>query len=158
MCPLPLQRQLIMNREMSSSIDFGRLPDFVHIEYHNQSQNPKILVVVASKNVSEQLHESEKDTLVAWKVLATQTKIIFRYPQATEVGATYKFAHAHEIVMSGPFKADPGSHWRITQESMHEAPLLLEGELVSDALHKDSMQPILSGLVKNPHFSVQKWR
>lgn len=100
-----------------------RLPENLQIEYRNQSRDPKTTVVVATRNVSAQ--GEDEDKLVAWKVLATQTKIFFQYPRATEVGAFYTYDH--EVITCGPFKAPPGSTWKIMQDSVHEAPLLLEG-------------------------------
>lgn len=108
--------------DMSFS-EIDGFPEYVPIEYRNESKDPKVVVVVASKNVSPQDSDGEK--LVAWKILATQTKIFFSYPKATQVGCFYK--HDHEIIVSGPFLADPGSSWKISQDSRYEAPLLLEG-------------------------------
>ena len=110
-----------------TEIDGSLLPEHVPIEYRNQSGDPKIVVVVASRNVSRQ--DSNKDKLVAWKILATQTKIFFSYPKTTQVGSFYK--HDHEIIMSGPFSAELGSSWTITQDNIHEAPLLLEGQYIT---------------------------
>ncbi len=109
---------------MSSTFTDG-LPHYVDIEYRNETEDPQILVVVASRNVSEQ--NADTDQLVAWKLLATQTRIFFRYPRATGVGAFFMHDHGHELVMSGPFPADPGSGWTITQDSIHDAPILEEG-------------------------------
>lgn len=108
----------------NSRSDGDGLPHSVRIEYRNQTDDPKVVVVVASRNVSEQ-DADRKDHLVAWKLLATQTRIFFRYPKLTSVGAFFNYDH--EIVMSGPFPADPGCYWRISQDTHRSAPVLLEG-------------------------------
>ncbi len=89
----------------------------------NKTDDPNVVVVVTARNVSDQ--DSDQDKLVAWKILVTQTSVSFKYPKVTGVGAF--FMRDEDVITSGPFPAEPGSHWKITQENMKGAPTLEEG-------------------------------
>ena len=62
---------------------------------------------------------------VAWYVINTQTSAEFVYPDQSQVGAKYEVNGVTN--MSGPFNANPGSSWTITQEDANSAAILAEG-------------------------------
>lgn len=105
-------------------IDLEEEPICHRIEYCNKSEDPQVSVVVATKNLSDQPSTAE-EKLVAWKILKTQARVYFRYPMKTQVGAYYK--HDHEMIMCGPYHAEDGSAWKIKQNSVDDAPELVEG-------------------------------
>ncbi len=96
----------------------------IALQLQNETKDPNIMVVVTAKNVSEQ--EKDQDQLVAWKVLTTQSIVFFSYPKSTKVSASFK--RDDEVIMSGPFPAEPGSQWKITQENIKGAPILEKGK------------------------------
>ena len=95
------------------------------IEYCNKTDDPQVMVVVAARNLSDLDSPPESAALVAWKILEAQSRVFFRYPLKTQVGAFYEVDH--EVIMCGPFHASEGTAWKVVQESPHSAPELTEG-------------------------------
>ena len=62
---------------------------------------------------------------VAWYVIDTQSSAGFTYPGKSQVGAKYEVDHV--TYMSGPYEANPGSSWTITQVDSNSAAILAEG-------------------------------
>ena len=51
---------------------------------------------------------------LAWYVIDTKSSAEFTYPGKSQVGAKYEVDGV--TYMSGPYEANPGSSWTITQE------------------------------------------
>ncbi len=97
------------------------MDDSIKIIFLNGTNDPNVVVVVTARNASD----PDKDKLVAWKILVTQTSVSFEYPKETDVGAF--FTRDEDVITSGPFPAEPGSHWKITQENEKGASTLNKG-------------------------------
>lgn len=92
----------------------------IKIKYVNATRELNHQVVIFAKGQSMISRH-----FVAWKVMKTETCEEFYYPMTAEVAAMYE--HEDLSVMCGPFKADEGSMWHISQEDMASPPSLVEG-------------------------------
>ncbi len=81
------------------------------------TNDPNVMVVATSRNASD----PDKDKLVAWKILVTQTSFLSNTPKRL------MFTRVEDVITSGPYPAEPGSYWKITQENMKGAPTLKKG-------------------------------
>ncbi len=103
----------------------------INIKYSNKTSHTDFEVMVFTKNYSTR---SPKTYYVAWQVLRGQTAVYFKYPLDTlEVGATYQESGLR--IVSGPFHADVGSSWRITQPKPTDTALLLPSKLKFKVTH-----------------------
>lgn len=96
----------------------------IRIKYVNNTRQTDFQVLVFSKNFS-----TDNPTgiyFAAWEVLRTQSSVTFEYPIRCEVGVSYE--DGGKLVVSGPFHADLGSTWDITQELPTDVAVLSEGE------------------------------
>ena len=84
----------------------------IPIKYINATTRTDFDVVVFTKNFSV---NTPKAYYCAWQVLKTQTNAHFVYPVDVAVGATYTSGGQQIII--GPYEAEPGSTWEISQES-----------------------------------------
>ena len=102
--------QLLQNSIMTSTIN---------VKYVNNTGNTDFEVMVFTKNYSTR---TPKTYYVAWHVLRGQTSVTFQYPVHLAVGSTYQ-EHGLKII-SGPFGAELGSSWRITQPKSNSTAVL----------------------------------
>ena len=83
----------------------------IKIRYINATSEVDFAVVVFTKNFTVSTPEAFYS---AWQVLKGQTSVDFVYPISTSVGVTYE--ENGQIITSGPFPAELGTTWEITQE------------------------------------------
>ena len=95
----------------------------IDIKYVNNTGKTDFDVMVFTKNYSTR---TPNIYYVAWQILRGQTSVYFSYPLDTvQVGASY---HQHgQIINSGPFHADIGSSWKITQPKRTSTAILEQG-------------------------------
>ena len=101
----------------------------IQIHYRNDTDDVDFKVLVFAQNFSPSILNFKKQHYVAWRVLDAQTESKFTYSSDFEVMATYY--DADQEVISGPFKADLGSTWQITQEGEDATALLTESKCYS---------------------------
>ena len=95
----------------------------IPIRYANKTDNIDFQVIVFTKNYSPNNPETY---YAAWQVLSAQSEVSFSYPVEIEVGATYK--SGGQDIVAGPFDAQLGSTWNITQETLDSTATLEQGE------------------------------
>ena len=105
----------------------------IPIKYVNSTGKTDFQVLVFTKNFSVNTPETY---YAAWMVLRAQTQADFTYPKEIQVGATYE--QGGQNILSGPFDANPGSTWSITQKTPSDTAVLAESELN----FFEKMQPI----------------
>jgi len=95
----------------------------IDIKYVNNTGNTDFEVMVFTKNYSTR---TPKTYYVAWQILRGQSSVYFSYPLDTiEVGASYH--NSGQKINSGPFLADMGSSWTITQPMRTSTAILAPG-------------------------------
>ncbi len=94
----------------------------IPIRYVNKTGKSDFEVVVFTKNFST---NTPQTYYCAWQILRGQTSVKFVYPVTTAIGATYK--ERGQEISAGPFDAELGSTWRISQESGQSTAVLKEG-------------------------------
>ncbi len=82
----------------------------IPIKYINSTGNSDIQVLVFTKNYS---NKTPSVYYAAWQVLITQTSVGFSYPVEIKVEAEYM--KDGQTIDAGPFDAESGSTWQITQ-------------------------------------------
>lgn len=87
----------------------------VKIKFVNDTGDTDFRVVVYAKPKMDLLSSSIEEA-VAWQVIQAQSTSIFVYPNTTQVGAEYQ--DGDQTVGCGPFEAEDGSTWCITQEDL----------------------------------------
>ena len=90
----------------------------INIRYINATTRVDFAVVVFSKNFSIATPDAYYE---AWHVLKGHSSVDFVYPVSTSVGAKYE--DNGQVITSGPFPAEPGTTWEITQERGQAATL-----------------------------------
>ena len=95
----------------------------ITVKYINATNDTEFQVCIFAKNFST---NTPRGVYIAWQVLKAQTSVSFTYPETLAVGATYK-VQGQEIT-AGPFPANLGSTWEITQESLHDTAVLKGSE------------------------------
>ncbi len=93
------QQELIMSSE-------------IPIRYINSTGETDFQVLVFTKNYST---NTPATVYAAWQVLKAQTEVDFVYPVDIEVGASYVVGS--QTIIAGPFGAELGSTWQITQHT-----------------------------------------
>jgi len=73
----------------------------------------------------------------SWRTINAQSSAYFKYNTEVEVGATYRLNGL--LIMSGPFIANPGSVWKVQQNTANSTAILSLGQ---------SLPIILSALFK----------
>ena len=94
----------------------------IPIRYINATGKTDFEVLVFAKNFSNTTPQSY---YAAWQVLRAQTTSEFEYPVDIHIEINYK--EQAQKVTGGPFHADLGSTWEITQESKISTAILTEG-------------------------------
>ncbi len=88
----------------------------------NKTGKTDFEVVVFTKNFST---NTPQTYYCAWQILRGQTSIKFVYPVSTAIGATYK--ERGQEISAGPFPAELGTTWTVSQESDESTAVLEEG-------------------------------
>ena len=99
----------------------------IPIKYVNATSNTDFEAVVFTKNYNT---NTPKTYYCAWQILRGQTSVQFVYPVSTAVGAVY--SQGGQIITAGPFPAELGSTWQITQESAKDTAVLSKGTIIID--------------------------
>ena len=73
------------------------------------------------------VYGSESST-ECWRTINAQSSATFNYDTEVEVGANYQLNGL--LIMSGPFVADPGSIWKVQQNTPHSTAILSLGQSV----------------------------
>ena len=94
----------------------------IPIKYVNATKKVDFQVVVFTKNYNT---DTPKIYYVAWQVLAAQSSAQFKYPAEISIGATYQ--KSGQIITAGPFPAQLGSTWKITQSTENDTATLTNG-------------------------------
>ena len=97
----------------------------IPIKYVNATTSTDFEVVVFTKNFST---NTPQVYYVAWQILRAQTSAQFIYPVTTAVGATYHTGG--QLVTAGPFPAELGSTWEITQNSINATAVLTKSNIM----------------------------
>ncbi len=92
------------------------------IKYVNKTGKTDFEVVVFTKNFST---NTPMTYYCAWQILRGQNNVQFVYPVTTAIGATYNKGGLE--ISSGPFPAELGTTWTISQESDESTAVLEEG-------------------------------
>ena len=95
----------------------------IQIKYVNDTDSTDFQVVVFAKNVSTNTPETY---YTAWQILQVHSSAQFTYPVSTAVGATYR--SGGQLITAGPFPAELGSTWKITQPSVNDTAVLSQGK------------------------------
>ena len=112
----------------------------IKIRYINATSKVDFAVVVFTKNFSV---STPKMFYSAWQVLKGQSSVDFVYPISTSVGVTYE--ENGQIITSGPFPAELGTTWEITQELGKTADLKQsKSKLLISSLSKLYYFPLLT--------------
>ncbi len=82
----------------------------IPVKYCNNTGRTDFQVVVFSRSFSKY---SPTISYSAWQVFNAQTSIQFNYSKSVSVGASY--TEGGQTITAGPFPADVGSTWEITQ-------------------------------------------
>ena len=96
----------------------------IAIKYVNATGNTDFQVVVFTKNFST---NTPMIYYAAWQVLRGQTSVQFVYPVSMSVGATYQ--QGGQTITAGPFPAELGTTWEISQSKSTSTAVLEEGNL-----------------------------
>ena len=99
----------------------------IPIKYVNATRNTDFEAVVFTKNYST---NTPNTYYCAWQVLRGQTSVQFVYPVTTAVGAVY--SQGGQTITAGPFPAELGSTWQITQESSIDTAVLAQSTIIID--------------------------
>lgn len=131
------------------------MTEYINIKYVNNTNNTDFEVMVFTKNYSTR---TPKTYYVAWQVLRGQTSVLFKYPlNYMEVGASYE--ERGLLVVSGPFHADVGSSWKITQPQPNDTAILQQGTFINHSFLKENYKQIMfmyivTGIVDNPDNAI----
>ena len=87
----------------------------IPVRYCNNTGNSDFQVVVFSENFSKY---SPTSHYCAWQVLNAQTSVQFNYTTSISIGASYTLGG--QTITAGPFPADHGSTWEITQPAIND--------------------------------------
>lgn len=99
------------------------MTDYIPIKYLNKTGDVDFDVMVYTKNYN---NRSANISTVAWQILRGQSSVSFKYPVKLAVGAAYM--QDGLIVQAGPFSADLGSSWKITQERQTDTAVLSQSK------------------------------
>ena len=102
----------------------------IPIKYINATTNTDFEVVVFTRNFST---NTPKTYYVAWQVLRGQTSVQFIHPASMAVGATYR--SGGQVITAGPFPANLGSTWEVTQESASDTAVLKQSKTTNCYFH-----------------------
>ena len=105
------------------------ISDDITIKYINKTTRTDFDVMVFTKNFSTR---TPKTYYCAWHVLRGQTSVAFQYPVHLSVGATFKENGLK--ISSGPFDAELGTSWRITQEQINDTAVLNQSKICDSIL------------------------
>ena len=97
----------------------------IPIKYINATVSTDFEVVVFTKNYNV---NTPQVYYVAWQILRAQTSAQFVYPVSTAVGATYHTGG--QLITAGPFPAQLGSTWEITQDSINATAVLKQSNIM----------------------------
>ena len=97
----------------------------IPLRYINKTGKTDFQVLVFTKNFSTNTPETY---YAAWQILRAQSEVDFAYPVDIEIGASYK--QGSQKIIAGPFTAELGSTWQITQPSADATATLKAGMLL----------------------------
>ena len=96
----------------------------IPVRFINDTGKADFEVVVFTKNFS---YNTPRTYYVAWQVLRTMASVDFFYPASVSVGATYN--SQGQMSIAGPFLAELGTTWEITQETSSSMAELKQSKL-----------------------------
>lgn len=97
----------------------------IPIRYVNCTGRTDFEVVVFTENC----HTAPETPYAAWQVLRGQSSVEFIYPVSMAVGVTCKLGG--QLITAGPFPAELGSTWEISQDDISKTAVLKQIEDVS---------------------------
>ena len=103
----------------------AKLKNSTPIQFESSVENPRIKVVVYTKNYSSYVHP-KNDNIVIWHVMDGDKNSHIDYSHHLSIGS--EFTNSGLIVKNGPFPMKHGTTWKITFQKREDVALLEEGK------------------------------